>query len=156
MSNTYQAIKGLGTGAGKLQVGLRSRLYQSPEHLLIVQSTGYTEDYKRVSYENIRYVVIRHTLSQQRQAMVSGGLFLLVSLLYLSAMPWIAVLVFSSPFAIWFIINVALGAGCCTYVNTDIQTVELPVPRRLKKVPILVDFLHAKTLPTKAPVINTA
>jgi hypothetical protein len=154
MSNPYKAIKGLGTGRGKLQVGLRSRLYQGPDHLLLLQSTGYTEDYKRVAYENIRYVVVRRTHGQERQAMISGGLFLLISLLYLTSMPWFGVLLCSSPFAIWFVVNIFLGTACATYVNTDIQTLELPVPRRLSKVPVFIDFLRSKTASEPVPVAS--
>jgi hypothetical protein len=152
MSNPYRAIKGIGTGRAHLQVGLRNRLYQAPDHLLLLQSTGFTEEYKRVAYDNIRYVMIRHTYGQERHAMISGGLFLLISLLYLTSMPWQAVLAISIPFAIWFIANIFWGKGCAVYVNTDIQTIELPVPQRLKKVPILINFLRSKTSAESAPV----
>lgn len=155
MKSPYHGIKGLGTGAGKLQVGVRSRLYEGPDHLLVVQSTGYTEDYKRVAYQNIRYVIIRRTFSQQRQAMISAGLFLLISLLYLTPVPWPAVLTFSASFAIWFVVNIVKGPGCLAYVNTDIQTVELPVPRRVNKVPVFIEFLRSKTASAPAPAAST-
>jgi hypothetical protein len=150
MSKPYQAIKGLGIGRGKMQAGLRTRLYQASDHLLMLQSTGYTEEYKRIAYENIRYVVVRKNYSQERQAMISLVLFLL-SLLFLYLFSWKIVLFFCTPFAIWFILNLAWGKGCNTYINTDIQTIELPVPRRIKKVPILIDFLRSKTTTEPAP-----
>jgi hypothetical protein len=150
MSNPYKAIKGLGTGRGKMQIAMRSRLYQAPDHLLLLQSNGFSEEYKRVAYENIRYVIVRHNYSMERTAMISGGLFLL-SLLLLLAWSWHVVLFFCTPFAVWFILNLAWGKGCIASINTDIQTLELPVPRRVKKVPALIEFLRSKTAVETAP-----
>ena len=127
---------------------MRSRLYQGGDHLLLVRSTGYTEEYKRVAYQNIRYVVVRRTHGRERQAMLSGLLLVLVALLYFARVPWGVVVVLDFPFFIWFLANLVRGEACRTYVNTDIQTLELPVPRRVKRVPILIDFLSEKIAAT--------
>ncbi len=72
---------------------MRSRLYQGGDHLLLVYSTGYTEEYKRVAYQNIRYVVVRRTHGREQQAMLSGLLLVLVGLLYFAHVPWGVVVV---------------------------------------------------------------
>ncbi len=155
MNLEYRKIDGLGVGRGSFQVGQRSRLYQGSDHLLVVRSTGYTEDYSRVSYQNIRYVVIRRTHGRERQAMLSGLLLVLIGLLYFAHLPWGLVVVFDFPFFIWFIANLVWGETCRTYVNTDIQTLELPVPRRVRKIPILIQFLTEKMNVAPPPVVET-
>jgi hypothetical protein len=144
VKSEYRKIAGLGIGRGRLEVGLRSRLYQGGDHLLLVRSTGYSEEYKRIAYQNIRYIVIRRTHGRERQAIISSLLLVLVGLLYFAHLPWGVVVVMEIPFFIWFIANLVRGESCRTYVNTDIQTLELPVPRRINKVPILTDFLSKK------------
>jgi hypothetical protein len=144
MKSEYQKIKGLGIGRGRLEVGMRSRLYQGGDHLLLVRSTGYTEEYKRIAYQNIRYVVVRRTHGREQQVMISGLLLLLIALLYFAHVPWGVLVVLEFPFIIWFIANLVRGEACRTYVNTDIQTIELPVPRRIAKVPLLIDFISEK------------
>jgi hypothetical protein len=62
--------------------------------------------------------------------------------------------VFDFPFFVWFLGNLVWGETCRTYVNTDIQTLELPVPRRVKKVTIFIDFLSEKLGAASPPVVN--
>ena len=152
MKSVYKAIKGLGTGRGKLQIAMRVRLYGGPDHLLLVQSTGYTEEYKRVFYRDVRYVVVRETYGQTRQSFLSAVLFLATCLLYLAPMPKVVVAILSLPFLVWLLWNWALGPACRVYVNTDVQTLELPTPRRLSRVPRLVAFLNTKISPEQPKV----
>jgi len=156
LKTEYQKIKGLGIGRGRLEVGMRSRLYQGGDHLLLVQSTGYTEDYKRVAYQNIRYIVVRRTNGREQQAMISGLFLLLIGLLLLAHVPWGVVAVLEFPFFIWFIVNLVRGEACRTYVNTDIQTIELPVPRRINRVPLLIQFLGEKIGAAPPTAVETA
>jgi hypothetical protein len=156
MNPDYHVIKGLGTGWGQLRLGTRSRLYQGKDHLLVVMSSGYTEEYRRVAYRNVRYVVVRRTHGRERQAMLSGLIILLLALLIFAHTPLLVLAFLELPFAIWFIVNLVRGESCRTYINTDIQTVELPVPRRVNKVPVLINFLSEKTAaaaPSVAAVI---
>ena len=144
MKTDYTSIPGLGTGRGSFQIGMRHRLYQAPDHLLVVQSTGYTEDYRRILYRDIRYVVIRRN---QRYLWTSLVLFLVLvflALLHLLTLPWIEAGIFSVPFALMLIVNLVRGPSCVCYVATHVQTVELPAPQRIGKVPLLLDFLQTK------------
>ena len=68
----------IGTGRFGLQVAIRRRLYAAADHLLIIQNTGYTEEYKRVAFADIRYLMVMPTNGQVQQGMVSGGIALFI------------------------------------------------------------------------------
>jgi hypothetical protein len=145
MAKIYQKIPGLGSGRGSFQVAMRSRMYRGSDHLLIVQSTGYTEDYKRIFYRDIRYVEVRKTQTQVVIGIVSALITLLLAMLLFFNVPAIAVVLFCAPFFIWFTVNLSLGPTCECYVATNVQTLKIPAPRRLRKVTVLITFLRAQT-----------
>jgi hypothetical protein len=150
MAKTYNPIPKIGTGKFGFEVGMRNRLYQGPDHLLIVQSTGYTEEYKRIAYPDIRYLMVMETYGQTRQGMVSGAIILLILFCHFLGLPWLVVGVISTPFLFWFVANIMLGPSCRCYLNTHVQTVQLPAPRRMKKVPVLRAFLQSQ-IPSSPP-----
>jgi len=142
----YRPIPKLGTGQGRFQIGIRSKIFQGPDHLLIVQSTGYTEEYKRVFYRDIRWVDIRPSRLQLWVALAVGILFLFFAVFpYLAGAPIEFAIIFGVPFIVWFLINLFLGKTCDCYVGTNVQTLKLPVPRRVGKVSPLIEFLRAQT-----------
>jgi hydrogenase/urease accessory protein HupE len=153
MSKDYTPIPELGSGWGSLQVGMRSRLYTGADHLLLVQSTGYTEDYRRVFFRDIRYVVAegshRHFWISFALAAIIGAL----CLLHLAHLPWMPILIVIVPFVVGLTINLIRGPACNCYINTGVQTLRIPTPARLNKMPVFVDFLKTKT---PAPLGETA
>src|SRR5208282_5380024 len=108
MAKTYNPIPQIGTGRFGFQVAIRSRLYAGPDHLLIVQSTGYTEEYKRVSYPDIRYLMVMRTQAQLWQGIISGAIIILILISHLWGLPWIAVQLLGMPFLILFVANLLL------------------------------------------------
>jgi uncharacterized integral membrane protein len=124
---------------------MRSRMYRGTDHLLVVQSTGYTEDYKRIFYRDIRYVEVRRTQTQLFTGLVAALVPLLLAMLLLFNVPKVAVVLFCSPFLIWFLVNLALGPTCECYIATNVQALKIPTPRRVRKVPVLIAFLRAQT-----------
>ncbi|HUB68687.1 MAG TPA: hypothetical protein VL981_14480 [Candidatus Methylacidiphilales bacterium] len=155
MKSQYKPIKGIGTGRGR-PAAIRVRLYEGPDHLLLVYSAGYTEDYKRVFYRDIRYAIARKDRGQVWQGILSGCCILAACLLFLMPVPWMVTailwLIISLPFLFHFAGNLFLGPTCRIYLNTDVQTVELPVPRRLGRLPKLVAFLNTKISPEQPKV----
>jgi len=145
MAKFYQKIPGIGTGRGGFQIASRSRIFAAPDHLLVVQSTGFTEEYKRIFFRDIRYVEVRKTNGHVHIAVISAVLTLLLALLYFADIPVIVVALFCAPFLAWFIINLVLGPICECYISTNVQTLKLPTPRRMKKVSKLIEFLRAQT-----------
>jgi uncharacterized integral membrane protein len=146
MAKVYKKIPGMGSGRGRAQPAMRSRIYSGPDHLLVVQSTGYTEEYKRIFYRDIRYVEVRRNRAQLWQAIFSGslmGFLLLILILVRTQMVVFAVLSF--PLFIWFMINLFRGSTCDCYISTSVQTLLLPAPSRKNKVPKLIQFLRTQT-----------
>ena len=144
MAKTYNPIPKIGTGRFGFQLAIRTRLYAAPDHLLIVQNTGYTEEYKRIAYGDIRYLMVVQTHGQIQQGMVSGAILLLILISPLWSLPWLAAGLIGAPFFLWFLVNLVLGPTCRCYLNTHVQTVQLPAPRRENKVPILLAFLKSQ------------
>lgn len=154
MAQTYQPIPGLGTGRNFLQVALRSRIFRGADHMLIMQSTGYTEEYKRIFYRDIRYVEIRKSRRQLWIGVISGGMTLFFLLLYAMKVPGGVAITLGLPFLIVFLVNLFKGPTCECYISTSVQTLKIPTPRRMNKVDTLVAFLRAQTAaftPSEAP-----
>jgi hypothetical protein len=154
----YHPIPGIGSRWGSAQLAVRSRIFQGQDHLLVVQSTGYNDDYKRIFFQDVQYVDVRPNQYMLWQAIISGVIPILFLLLYFASVPVAVVLGFSLPFIIWFVVNLILGPTCDCYIQTTVQTLKLPAPRRMKKVPALIEFLRAKTAslqpaPTEQPAI---
>ena len=145
MAKIYRKIPGIGTGRGSFQIASRSRVYTAPDHLLIVHSTGYTEEYKRIFFQDVRYIEIRHTNGQFWNGLISAVITLLFSLLYFAQVPGGLVVFFCFPFGIWFLTNLLRGPTCECYISTNVQTLKLPAPKRVKKITTLVEFLRAQT-----------
>jgi len=150
MAGTYHPIPQIGTGRFGFQLGIRTRLYAGPDHLLIVQNTGYTEEYKRIGYGDIRYLMVVQNHGQIQQGMVSGAFLLLILISSLWGLPWLAIGLTGAPFLVWFLGNLALGPSCRCYLYTQVQTVQLPAPRRENKVHFLLAFLKSK-IPSSRP-----
>ena len=133
------------------QLAIRTRLYAGPDHLMVVQSTGYTEEYKRIFYGDLRYLTVVQTPRQMWTGIVSAIFIaiILIALLYWN-LPWPAALLIGVPLLVWFAVNLFLGPTCRCYLNTHVQTVQLPAPRRMQKVPVLRAFLESK-IPTFRP-----
>jgi hypothetical protein len=146
MKRDYFAIPGLGSGGGSFRVAMRHRLYQGPDHLLLIQSTGFTDDYRRLYYRDIGCVVVRETQRRNILSVVLIALMGLIFLLRLANAPWVVVLVPCVPLLILFVINLLRGPTCACYITTRVQTVEVPTPQRVSKVPRLIDFLRAKMI----------
>lgn len=150
MNKDYTPIPGLGTGRGSIQIGMRKRLYQGSDHLLLIQSTGYAEDYRRVFYRDIRYVLARENFRYFWFNVIFGLLTLGFLALYFTELPQPAIIVWSVIFGICLIVNLAKGSSCDCYVITNVQTLVVPTPQRMKKVPVLIEFLK-----TKAPSLES-
>jgi hypothetical protein len=146
----YVPIKGLGTGRAAFQVATRHKLLQATDHLLLVQSTGFTEDYRRVYFRDIGTVIVRRTQRREWISLILALMAGAVLFLRLANVNWTAVLLGTIPFLIALVINVARGPACQCHVTTRVQTMPLPTPRRMAKVPLLIEYLREKTLESAA------
>ena len=110
-----------------------SSLWLGRDHLLTVESTGYTEEYKRFYYRDIQAITIRKTKRQAVTGVVMGvvtlffaGLALAVGNAYGDDGGSIFCWVVAGVLGVLFIINLAAGPTTTCYLRSAVQTEELP------------------------------
>lgn len=111
-------------------------LWMGPDHLMIAQSSGYTEQYQRFQYSDIQAILARD--SDRR--MIWNVVWVVGSVI--SVIPLISALlthqtpiissVFTGLFAVAITINLLMGPSCRVYLVTRVQTAALPIVRRKK------------------------
>jgi|CZKI01.1.fsa_nt_gi hypothetical protein len=112
-------------------------LWLAADHLLIVSSTGYTEDYQRLQFSNVRgfFVIpsvrrLLWSIPWGIMALVSAGF--LGTTLYSGQRPTVSgsFLAVSAVLLLW---NHLLGPSCSVFVVTRVQTARLPSLVRRRK-----------------------
>ena len=120
----------------------RSSLWLGPDHLLVIDTNGYTETYKRFYFRDIQAITI--TLSQRRLTWnwvlgVLTGVTLGCWLIYflssrnLDWLPVVIALGMIALFAIPLLLNNTLGPTCTCQLRTAVQTEELCPLGRLER-----------------------
>ena len=126
----YKKLPGVGSGALA-----RHRLWEGPDHLLVVTSWPSGEGYRRFFFRDIQAIVIRQT---PRRMGVNIALFILA---LLTAGPflifgendaWIAAAVIGGFWLLFIIINTLLGPSCETRIQTAVQTESITSLVRLR------------------------
>src|SRR5580698_5743486 len=118
-------------------VGSYRTLWFAKDHLLLVNSTGYSEDYQRIQFSDIKgFFVIP---SERRLAWnvpwiifaLFSGVFL-SNTLYSGGTPVVSgtILALSLIFLVW---NNIMGPSCIAFVVTGVQTAPLPSLVRRRK-----------------------
>jgi len=147
-------------------LGSYSSLWLAADHLMIVTSTGYTENYSRLLLRDIQAFFVVKTDRRLWWSLGWGALTLVNGII--AAMTYnnddtpIASAIFFGLGLVMFIWNEALGSSCRVYVVTGVQTVSLPslvrrrkARRALGRLQPLIDAAQADLLATP-PVITAA
>jgi hypothetical protein len=120
----------------------RSSLWLGNDHLLSVDSTGYTEEYKRFYFRDIQVVTIRKTKRRVVWNWVLGTAIVLclpglATVLFSDARSEMGAFVmwgiFASLFAVPLLINNILGPTCACQLRTAVQIEELPSLCRVRR-----------------------
>jgi len=115
-------------------VGTMSRLWLGPDHLLHVNSTGYTENYRRCYLRDIQSMLIVHTGRRTYIALILAVLMGIVALiLRYNFSGWTGYAILAGVFLPLFLWNHLLGAGCRVVVITAVQQERIPSLCRLPK-----------------------
>jgi len=131
--------------------GTYSSLWLGPDHLLLVTTTGYTEEYRRFYFRNIQVLCLEPS---RRQLWWGLGLglpagFAALMVLLGSESP-LAAAITGGILGIPFFWSLALGPGCRTYLATAVQTTPLPPLSRLRKARAVVARLRPLILAAQA------
>ena len=128
---TYRRLPGRG-GAAFLQF----RLYLGPDHLLLVSSNGYSEDYHRLSYRDIQAITVRTTITGRIWTGFAACLVLgsaAIGLQMEDAGAIIAWLIVAGIFLGLLALNLFSGPTCRCEIKTAVQTRPLPSLGRLRR-----------------------
>jgi hypothetical protein len=114
----------------------RSSLWLGKDHLLGIDTNGYTENYKRFYFRDIQAFTLRRT---NRRMILTIILALIISLLVSIAIgvdETVASIIFGSVAALFLaflVINLAKGPTCVCYLRTAVQTENLPSLNRVRR-----------------------
>jgi len=121
----------------------RSSLWLGKDHLLCVDSSGYTETYKRFYFRDIQ----AFTLVATKRQTVWNGVLLVPIVICLAGLATnlsfpprgeaatiITWAIFTVIFIVAFLIHNLLGPTCICHLRTAVQTEELPSLNRLRRV----------------------
>jgi hypothetical protein len=133
----------------------RSSLWLGKDHLLCVDSSGYTETYKRFYFRDIQAVIL---MASKRRAIwnwVLGPLTAILLVLLLGSLPYtgstgpnsnLGEIVFFAflgfVFAVPLLINNLLGPSCVCHLRTAVQTEELSSLNRLRRARKLLNRIR--------------
>jgi len=126
----YRRLSGTGTGAFE-----QIRLYQGPDHLLLVSSSGYNESYMRFYFRDIQAITVRTSI---RGKIWNGVWIFLAFLAAIIALQvgGVAMMVWSMIAGIFFIllaVHFSFGPTCICQIRTAVQTRALPSLNRLRR-----------------------
>jgi hypothetical protein len=133
----YRRLPGRGVRRGAfLQVTATfSRLWLGRDHVLLVDSTGYSEDYKRFFFCDIQAIAITKTPRGRNWNVFFVAVALPAALLAAVAGPVGAVVfgIIAGALALMLLANVARGPTAICHLRTAVQTEELPSLNRLRR-----------------------
>jgi hypothetical protein len=123
----------------------RSSLWLGQDHLLRVDSSGYTENYRRFFLRDIQAVIIRKTLGMQIRILVHGifALFWMLCALSTTDTIWLSIWWSLTGLSLIFLtLNLILGPCCAFHIKTAVQNEAIPSIHRMRKARQILDRLR--------------
>ena len=117
-----------------------SSLWLGPDHLLCIDSSGFTENYKRFQFRDIQAVIVRKTDGYKYASLVLGILGLILAVFALatdSSVARIVLFSFAAFFWLCLVVNLLFGPTTLCYLQTAVQTEWLPIGRLRKARKVL-------------------
>jgi len=134
----YVKLPGRGRRGSAIFSYARSRLWLGEDHLLNVDFTVASEEYKRFYFHDIEAFVIRRTGTRQMWNWIFGVLLALTAGPFFAV--WrsqgeggfmIAAIAFAAFWGLFILVNSLRGATCQTHIRTAVQLEQLPSLGRL-------------------------
>ncbi len=141
-------------------VGTYKSLWLASDHLMIVTSSGFNEEYQRLEFRNLKgfFIVGSDRRMLWSLPWIIVALFSavpMVDTLYYGRRPYVSgtFLALSAIFLLW---NHLLGPGCVVKVITGVQTTALPSLVRLRKARRILRRLEPVVAATQADLVVEA
>ena len=129
----------------------RTSLWLGKDHLLVIDTSGYTETYKRFHFRDIQALVLCRTDTWLYQAVVLAAFGSLFGLIAIFGGNAVVAWVFGSLaaiFGILVLVDLLLGPSSKCYVRTAVQTEQLSSLARVRRAQQVLAALR--------PLINSA
>ncbi|MEP6662720.1 MAG: hypothetical protein ABJC04_03550 [Verrucomicrobiota bacterium] len=162
-THEYKKLAGRGTRfeGGRFIAGyrLRATLWLGLDHLLLILSTSFNQEFKRFYFKDIQAFTLRQTKRAFAWNVILGvlaGIFFFFTILIKNQVAWWIFIGVGTIFAISLLINFLLGPTCITQIKTAVQTEELSSLKRLRTArkvlhqlrPIVEQAQNGVTAPT--------
>jgi hypothetical protein len=110
-----------------------ARVWLGDDHVLLVRSRIFFENYRRFFFNDIQGFVVRRTDIGKLWNVIWALFVLMFTLLSLAfeSAGMIVMLSLAAPFFIALIVNIALGPTCTFYIRTAVQTERIPAISRV-------------------------
>jgi hypothetical protein len=131
----YTRLTRLRRRGGKFFEGFSSygSLWLGRDHLLSINSTLFSEDYKRFYFPDIQALTIVETRRRRTWNFVLGIMLVLLIAVALSNFNGITSLTPSLMIGVTLLLNNALGPTCTVYIRTAVQVEELYSLKRVRR-----------------------
>jgi len=126
---------------------MRCSLWICSDHLLLVKSTGYTEDYTRIYLKDLKGVVAHRTKTWMLTNAIAGSVLLLSFISILStddlfSFGTIFLGIVTTPMFMVFLYHLYLGPTCRTEILTPLGPLDIPAVRRTRNLERLLKELR--------------
>ena len=148
-SIAYRRLPGMGASAVEYH-----RLYEGPDHLLLVASSGFTESYRRFYFRDIQDFTLRKTARGKVWNGIWGTLAVLSGsiAMQMDEAAFIIWWVVAAVFLTLMIVNVAIGPTCICQIRTAVQTRPLAPLKRLRRAQKVIARLRPQIESVQAPM----
>ena len=111
------------------------RVWLGEDHVLAVQTHGYSESYKRFFFKDVQAIILHRTHTGKIWNGIWGGIFGFLALIALIAQDSVAsvvLLCIAAPFGVGLLVNLLLGPMCACHIRTAVQTERVIALNRLR------------------------
>jgi hypothetical protein len=130
----YTKLAGKGTRPG--HVFTWYTLWEGPDHVLQIETSGYTEEYKRFFFNDIQSIALRTTTSFRNYTIFFlsvAGLGAAAALSVSSIEARIFWYIWIGFFGSLLLVHLIKGPTCAGHIKTAVQQEQLPSLKRLRK-----------------------
>ncbi len=141
----YSRLTRTSSGGFAIIKSSRTSLWLGTDHLLCVDSTGYTENYKRFYFRDIQAIIIRQTEAWKIWGLAFASICALFGLFTLLSSDMTARIVLGCVAAIFFIgllFAVVPGPSATCHLRTAVQTELLGSANRLRRARRVLERLR--------------